>query len=433
MTFRFRIIAAVLAVVVALGTAWLLYEEGRVHRITLAAGPVDGEAFILSSAIAEVVARHAPNVQITVLETSGSGQNMELLDGRQVDLAAVQANIPPASTARLIAELYPDAFQLVARDASGIDGIAALRGKKIAIPPTGSGQHAGFWFLVGHYGLSETDFEALPMSSESANWAMLSDAVDAVFRVRAPGNQAVRELIDSSPSQLVPIQQAAAMRLKQPALEAGSIPRGSYRGHPPLPPQDLPTAVVQRVLVADEALDPDVVHAITELLFERRRDLVNRTSLAGFIAPPEQAAGTFLPMHEGAERYFSRDEPSFFQENAEPIALIITVVVLLGSGLAQVVSQGKKRRIDRYNNAVLTLYAEIRETTDPSQLYRHRTRLMDILGDVVDDAEVGKVTAEGFNVFAVTWRAVNEAARDRGFLLAGTERRTGPLGDSKNG
>jgi hypothetical protein len=42
-----------------------------------------------------------------------------------------------------------------------------------------------------------------------------------------------------------------------------------------------------------------------------------------------------------------------------------------------------------------------------------RDRLMDILGDVVDDAEEGRVTEEGFNFFSVTWSAVSEAIRDR--------------------
>ncbi len=171
--------------------------------------------------------------------------------------------------------------------------------------------------------------------------------------------------------------------------------------------------MVRLLLVEEESLDPEIVADLTTILFERRRDLVSRTHLAGFIQAPNQVAGTFIPVHPGAERYYSRDDPSFFQENAEPLALFITILLLVGSGVLQLVSYRKKRRIDQYNNHVLVLYGETREEGDTASLERLRDRLMDILGDVVDDAEEGRVTEEGFNFFSVTWSAVNEAIRDR--------------------
>ena len=419
MTVRFRLFSGFLAVVIALIWAWMAYERDRVRTLTVAAGPRDGEAYVLMEALADVVDRHAPRIDLVVLETQGTGINYELLSQGSVDLAAVQGNLPPSSVARLVARLYPDAFQLVARDEAAIETVSDLRGKKIALPPRGSGQYDSFWFLAAHYGLKASDFEARPMSSESANWAMLSQGVDAVFRVRAPGNASVRELIETSPSRVVPIEQAEAMRLQQPAIEAGMLPKGSYRGWPTLPERDLETAVVQRLLVAHEDLDPALVNTLTALLFERRRELVDRTPLAGFIARPEEAGGTFMPLHEGAEQYFQREEPGFLQENAEPIALGVTLLILLGSGVLQLLSQRKKRRIDRYNNEVLVLYNRARESANAAELRDCRDEMMGILGRVVDDAEEGRVTGEGFDLFSFTWGAVTESMRELGQTLRG--------------
>jgi hypothetical protein len=147
---------------------------------------------------------------------------------------------------------------------------------------------------------------------------------------------------------------------------------------------------------------------LTELLFQRRRELVIRTPLAGFIAAPDRAVGTFIPVHDGAQRYYDRDQPSYIQENAEPLALGLTLFVLLGSGLLQLTTSRRKRRIDRYNNDVLVLYSEARGTRDPAQLRVYREQLMSILGRVVDDAEEGRITEEGFNLFSFTWRAVDQ-------------------------
>lgn len=413
MTLRFRFVAAALAVVASLTTAWMVYERDRTRTVTIAAGPAAGEGFAVAWAIADVVERHSRNLTVTVLETLGTTQNIQLMQDGSIDLATMVSSVPPPPSARLVAALYPNAFQLVARNEAEIAGVADLRGKKIAIPPSGSGQHENFWILMNHYGLSESDFEALSMTAESANWAILSGAVDAVFRVGAPANASVREIIESSPTRLVPIDQAPAMRLRQPAVERGTLPRGAYRGTPPLPETDLATAVVRLLLVADERLDAEIVADLTTVLFERRRDLVSRTHLAGFIQAPDQVAGTFIPVHEGAQRYYARDQPSFFQVNAEPLALFITLVALMSSGLLQLVSYRKKRRIDQYNNHVLVLYGQARDTTDLASLQRLRDRLMDILGRVVDDAEEGRVTEEGFNFFSVTWGAVNESIRDR--------------------
>ena len=102
-------------------------------------------------------------------------------------------------------------------------------------------------------------------------------------------------------------------------------------------------------------LDDDVADMLTRVLFERRRELMNLTSLAGFISPPNFGGGTYIPVHPGAQRFYDRDRPSFIQENAEPIALLVTLAALMISGLFQLGSRRRKRRIDLYNKEVLDL------------------------------------------------------------------------------
>jgi TRAP transporter TAXI family solute receptor len=427
MSFRFKILMAVALVVLTTLTVYWRYDRGRERVLTLAAGPTDGEAFTLAVAIAEVTHRYNPKMRIEVLETQGSGRNMALLESGRVDLATVQADTT-APTARLIAPLYPDAFQLLVAEGSRIESVADLRGRKIALPPRGGGQYQSFWFLAEHYDLEPSDLTALPMSPEAAALALEVGAVDAVFRVRAPGNTAIRRIIERIPTRLVPIDQGSAMRLRRPSLETGSIPKGSYRGYPPLPDADLPTADVPRLLIAAADLDPGVVATITRVLFERRRDLVSRTPLAGFITAPDLTVGVFLPIHPGAQRYYDREKPSFIQENAEPIALGLTFLILVGSGLLRLTSQRRKARLDDYNRDLLAVWHLAADTDDRDQLLRHRDTLMGVLGKVVDDAEEGRITAEGFNIFSFTWESVYESIRDRLFLGVPTERRRGPDG-----
>jgi TRAP transporter TAXI family solute receptor len=407
MTFRFKMLMAVALVVLTTLTVYWRFDRGRERVLTLAAGPTDGEAFTLAAAIAEVTHRYNPGIRIEVLETQGSGQNMALVESGRVDLATVQADTT-APTARLIAPLYPDAFQLLVAETSQIESVADLRGHKIALPPRGGGQYQTFWFLAQHYDLAPSDLTALPMSAEAAALALEVGAVDAVFRVRAPGNPAIRRIIERIPTRLVPIDQGSAMRLRRP-----------------LPDTDLSTADVPRLLIASSELDPGVVATITRVLFERRRDLVSRTPLAGFITAPDLAVGVFLPLHPGAQRYYDREKPSFIQENAEPIALAFTFLILVGSGLLRLTSQRRKARLDDYNRELLAVWHLAADTDDRDQLLRHRDTLMGVLGKVIDDAEEGRITAEGFNIFAFTWESVYESIRDRLLLKHRVEERRG--------
>lgn len=171
-----------LLVLAALTAGIALRESTASQRVTIAAGPNDGEAYALATAIAQVAERHHSHLSVEVVETAGSGQNMQLLEEGRVELATVQADVRMGPSARMIAILYPDVFQLIAREDSGIERVADLVGTSVALPPEGGGQFSTFWFLAEHYDLDPATLQAVPMSPASANWALIDGAVDATFR-----------------------------------------------------------------------------------------------------------------------------------------------------------------------------------------------------------------------------------------------------------
>jgi hypothetical protein len=151
----------------------------------------------------------------------------------------------------------------------------------VAIAPEGSGQNRTFWFVAEHYGLSSDDLVALPMSEQAADFAMIMGQVDAIFRVRAPGNAAIRRLVQDHPTRLVPIDQSQALALSRPSLAPGVVPTGTYRGFPPLPVEELHTPVLERVLLARMDLD--------------------ETTLADVFKAAGYATGAFGKWHNGMQ------------------------------------------------------------------------------------------------------------------------------------
>ncbi len=153
--------------------------------------------------------------------------------------------------------------------------------------------------------------------------------------------------------------------------------------------------------------------ALTRVLFERRRDLVNITPLAGFISPPAVGGGTFIPLHPGARSFYDRNQPSFLQENAEPLALLFTVMAVMLSGMVQLRHRSKKRRIDEYNRAALQLGDDLAQVAESSEIRDRRRELFEIGARVVDDAESGLVSPDGFTFFAFTWDMVDDRLAHR--------------------
>lgn len=337
-----------------------LWGRNRQHRLVLAAGSKTGESYILAKAIEQVVEKQSPRIQIEVQETKGTTENLEKLAKQEAALAMAQADVPAADNARTVAIVYSDNFQLLVQGSSSIKTFTDLKGKRIGLPQKG-GQYDSFKQIAAHFGLTEKDFTFIGADDQSTEVAFQQKQVDATFRVRAIGNSQVADLIKNHNARLIPIDQAEAMRLKHPAFESAKIPKGSYKGSDPVvPADDLATISVQRLLVADDRIDPDIIKQITQTINENRRDIqalipkevINAAPLVSSLRRPDTTGGTGIPVHSGAQSYYDRDEPNFFQKNADYVALILTLCLLFCSWMWELKNWMERHRKDIADNYI---------------------------------------------------------------------------------
>ncbi|MBD2384175.1 TAXI family TRAP transporter solute-binding subunit [Cylindrospermum sp. FACHB-282] len=399
----------------------IVIDINQVHYLNIAAGSKQSESYILSQVMAQVVAKHEPKIQLRVIETKGSEENIQLLEENKVQLATAQADIPTLPSARLICNLFSDAFQLIVTEKSGIQEVAGVKGKRIALPPQGGGQYNSFWELAKHYRLVGNEFTHTAMSEEQADLLFRNQQIDAVFRVRPPGNKSIQQLVQNSNGRLVAIDQGAAMKITQPAFEPAFIPKGAYQGNPPIPAINLPTVTLQRTLLASKFVDAGIVRQITAILYDYRQELANLMPLAANISPPSTVSGTGLPLHLGAAAYYDREKPNFIQENADYFGLILTFVLLLGSWLWQLkvrFEKLQKNRGDDFNQDIVKLIRTIESCQDINKLEKIRIELLDEFEKVVEALDKDRITPESFQSFTFTWEAGMSALRDRKLWLA---------------
>jgi len=410
-------------VVLCLGLIGLWYwQSTREYTLLVAAGPRASQSFKVSEALRKVVTRHHPDVRLEVFETRGSLHNAQLLDEDAVQLATVQADQVTGHTARMVADLYPDNFQIVVRGDSGIATISDLIGKRIALPPMQSGEYEAFWFLANYYSLTNESLKAFTGTDRTTDWLLINGDVDALFRIRAPGDASILRLIRRVNGKVIPIPQAAALRLRHPALEAGSIPQGSYNGRPAIPGSDEPTISVQQMLLAHESVPAEVVAKVTSVLFEHRRELMEIVPIAGLITAPDSSGQTLVPVHAGVRAFWDRDKPTFLQENAEPIALMISIAVVAASGYLQLANRRRKKVMDSYNRELIDLAHKARTAPDFAKLDDCNDRLAQFVGRIVHETERGRVNTAEFTLFNFAYDAVEDAIKDRRIQLERAER-----------
>ena len=394
-------------VMVSIFTILSLNTPNQVHNLTIATGSKNGEYYSFAQALSEVIYKENYQIKINVLETEGAKQNIEWLKNNQADLALIQSDLSIPANAKAVAFLFPEMFHLIATDQSKINKVSDLKGKRIALMPEGSGSYNLFWLLSQHYGLKADDFEVIAVPPEQAYTLLNQKKVDALFRVIALGNAGINELLKSGENRLVPIEQAAALQLFQPALEASKIPVGTYNGSIPIPAEDLPIVALRSVLITHKNIDKTVIYEITKILFESRNELITKNPQAAMIHKPESLQDLGFSFHPGAKDYYYQDEPTFLEKYAEPMGFILSVGVLGISSLWQfrLWFQGRqKNRADLYNLELISIIEEINSAESIAEFKNLRRQLFTIFKEVIIDLDKDRISSDSFQSFTFTWK-----------------------------
>ncbi|MGM3305015.1 TAXI family TRAP transporter solute-binding subunit [Anabaena sp. WFMT] len=424
---------------------WNVINRLSTPHLTIAAGDKKGESYIISEAIQKVVERRS-NIKIIVKATSGTTKNLQMLLEGNAQLITAQADVTSQKigtlssdkpiflnyhkkpTAKTVSVLYRDLFQLVVKDPQ-INQFVQLKGKSIAVTASG-GQYESFLKIAEHYGLSQKDFKITGLDSSgkpingyndnTADQDFNENKADAVFRVRAAGNRSISNFVNNYQGKLLPITQAEAMKIKQPAFETAIIPQGAYRGNPPMPTTNLPTVAISRLLLASDQVDARIIRELTQIIYEYRQEIANEISqehaevkpLIADINRPSNTSGIDISLHPGALDFYERDKPTFVQENADYIALLLTAFLILVEWIKQLklwIERSKKDEADEYLKLAINLMKEDQYKLEDRQKMLDKT-FNEAAKALVDE----KISQESFRTFNEAYKNTREAIeRDR--------------------
>jgi TRAP transporter TAXI family solute receptor len=374
--------------VLAMGAGWFAYTwYVRPVTLTIAVGSLDGEAPKVVSALASRLAEARAPVRLSVVETAGALESANAFSAGRTDLAVVRGDVGDLSHAQAVVVLAQAVALLVAPPGSSITDMAGL--KRITVGVVGAEVNQKIvGVLTRTYDLGRANITFKPLAPADVRRALESKEVRAVLFVLPLTEKylsLVRGLFPQNAKTnpvLIPIDAAGAIAEKEPAYESFDIPKGTLRGSPPIPEDDVTTLKVSFYLVAKKALDDDLITDLTQALMNARRDLVGELPILTQMKAPDTDPGAYLPVHPGAAEFYNGTQQSFLDKWSNAIFLAPMALGALASVLAAAWKFLRSGELTSKEAALDALYAlgqRIRKAEKESDLLEIEDQIDEVL------------------------------------------------------
>ena len=283
-------------------------------NLVLATGGTAGTYYPLGGAMAKIWNSKIKDMNVTAQTSGASGENVRLINKKEVELALVQSDTldfafnakeafkEPLKGMSVIAVLYPEVVQVVVAADGPIKSFADLKGKKVGVGAPGSGTEANYRQLLDAYGMKKEDVNGQYLSFSESAEAFKDKHIDAFIVTGGVPTSAIMDVATQNAIRILPMSADILGKLteKYPFLAGVKIPANSYKGQT----DEVQTAAVNAVLIAGNQLKDDMVYNLTKALFDNQAELASAHAKGKELNSQYAVKGVSIPFHPGAVKYF---------------------------------------------------------------------------------------------------------------------------------
>lgn len=373
------ILAAGLLVVALAAALAFFFAPRATGRYRIATGVRGGTFLPLGETLARAWTRDVEGARFEAIESAGGVASVEMLTDGRADFALLSNHVRGNESIRLVAVLYEETLQVVVRRDAGIASALDLRGRRVSVGPDGSGTETIADAVLHHFGIADGDLDRRNMTPAEASELLERGELDAAFIVAGMRTPAVDHLLSRDDMRLLSLGEPGivgsaleGIRIDAPYFAVTTVPERAYGRQPEAP---VGTIGVRALLVCRAGLEVDLVHEVTRSLFVHKVPLAQEQQLLSHLSETFDLGLSPYPLHEGADRYYRRDEPPFFQRFADSISLALTVGALVWSALATLLAarrRTRQTRIEHFYEEARSLARAAREAaTDEERAAAH--------------------------------------------------------------
>jgi len=289
--------------------------------LSMGSGSVAGVDYPVAAQICLFVSRSRgkPRVRCNLEVTSGSVDNVEKVSAHKLDMGMVMSDVGYRAwhgktpfkrshkTLRSLFSLHPGYLTLVVRKDADIRILGDIRGKRINIGPTGTGQETIASELLFHCGIRKRELAlAGKLQPDAMVNAFQDGKLDGYFYVVGHPNNPIRNAAVSTAINLVPLtgECVAKLATDRPYFPKTAIPVGQgdlrYRGID----GETPTYGVRATLLVSSKAQVETVYTLVKTVFENREKLKTIHPALEKLTLQEMFQGLTAPFHPGAKKYY---------------------------------------------------------------------------------------------------------------------------------
>jgi TRAP transporter TAXI family solute receptor len=299
----------------AAAVAALFAAPAAAQQVTFMTGPQGGSWIPLGGALKGMWEKSIPGLSIT--QTPGAG----IANVRGVDEGKAQIGLANSSTTVdgiegrkpypkkvtkvcQVANLYPQYFQVVALNDSGVNSFKDLKGKSLVTQPKGNTAEILTDTVLQLNGLS---YQSLARANFQAAYtdavSLMKDGHAQVFTLgtTAPAS-AVMDLASARDVKLVPVDDGTMAKLKKmnPGYNKLVIKAGTY----PKQDKDVPVIGYSTHIVASCDLPEQTVYQMTKTMAANVGSMAAVVKAIEGITPKDMALDIGVPFHRGAAKFY---------------------------------------------------------------------------------------------------------------------------------
>ena len=412
--------------IVAIGASLFAYRYyTRPVTLTIAAGSIDGEAVEAMSAIASRLVSTKAEVRLKVIDSGNAIEAAKAFSEGKVDLAVVRGDVGDLSKAQAVVVVSHMVALMIAPPGSAIDSMDKLKGHRVGVL-AGSANARIADVLAAEYGLDRAKtFKDVALSD--ARRAVQSKEVSALLVVIPLAQKylsQVRGLFQQGAKALpvlIPIESAAAIAESNRAYESFDVPKGTLRGAPPVPDDDLTTLRTSLYLVARKTLGSDLIATLTQTIMSVRRDLLAEQPIFAQITAPSTDPDAYLAVHPGAAAFYNGTQQSFMDEYGNWIYLTPMILGGLASVLAaawKFLGIGQPATVEGPLDSLYALARRIRKVDKEAELLQIEEEIDEILREQRSRSASGDESAVDDATLTAAAHRLEDLIHDRRMLLA---------------
>jgi uncharacterized protein len=389
-----RLYWAPIAIVVLGVIVALLFVEPPPPKKVKIAGGAEGGVYA-GVAVAYADALREKDIEVEVLTTQGSVDNLDKIKTKQADIGIVQTGLAAdlgADGVRSIGAVFYEPLWVFHRAGVRIEELQDVAGKRVAIGPEGSGVRVLASLLLEEAGVTAGEFEAFPLAGQAAAAALKAGEIDIALVVSGATTPFIADLIGDPNIRLMSMKEAHALSRRHPYLDEVTLYRGVIDLANILPKEDVLLIAPAAQIVVREDLHPAIQSLLIEAAFAEHAGVSILADPGRFPTP----ALSDIPVAEEAARYY-KNGPTFlrrvfpfsvanFLERAWVLAIpLITLLIPLVRAAPPLYRWRVRRKIYVWYNDLRALESQGRAAATAEE----RTEILAKLANL--QAEAGNV------------------------------------------